>query len=93
MAQETITTNTTTTLEVPRGEHLLEIYGTWDGASVEIRHAGSELPFSGLDALTSDPSNASVITTGGESVEVVTTGGGGSLSLTVRINDVGNRRV
>ena len=86
MASATITTNTTTTIDVPAGDHVFEIYGTWDSASAAISHNGSGIGFSGLSAITADPTNASVITTGGESVDVVTTGGGGSLSLTVNVN-------
>tara|TARA_R110002110_G_scaffold277768_1_gene493073 strand:- start:1711 stop:1998 length:288 start_codon:yes stop_codon:yes gene_type:complete len=83
-----ITTNTTTTIDVPAGDHVLDFMSAtvWDTASVNIRHAGSEQSFSGLGALTATPSNASVITTGGESIEVVTTGVGGSTSIIVRVN-------
>lgn len=91
MATETITTNTTTTIDVPAGEHLLEIYGTWDSASANVRHAGSAASFDGLSAVTADLDPAKVIITGGESVEVVTTGGGGSLSVTVRVNPIVRR--
>ena len=86
MATASITTNATTGIDVPAGDHVLEIYGTWDSATAIIRHKGSAIPFSGLGALTATPGNASIITTGGESVEVVTSGGGGSLSLTVNVN-------
>ena len=81
-----ITTNTVTTIDLPQGRHLVEIYGTWDSVTVNIRHKGSEQSFSGLSALTATPSSASVIMTGGESVEIVTTGGGASLSLSARIS-------
>lgn len=83
-----ITTNTTTTLDVPAGDHVLDFLSAtvWDTATVNVRHAGSEQSFSGLSALTATPSNASVITTGGESVEIVTTSVGASTSIIVRIN-------
>ena len=86
MATASITTNAVTGIDVPAGDHVLEIYGTWDSATATIRHKGSSIPFSGLGSLTATPGNASIITTGGESVEVVTLGGGGSLALTVRVN-------
>ena len=92
MAQAIITTNTTTAIDVPAGDHLFEIYGTWGGTTAVVRHEGSDIGFDGLGALTATPANASVITTGGESVEIVTTGGTAA-SLTVRVNRSSPRTV
>ena len=92
MPQATIASATTTTITgIPRGDHLLEIYGTWGGTSANIRHAVSSISLSGLSALTATPSNGSIITTAGDDIEVVTTGGSG-ISLTVRINHIENNR-
>lgn len=85
---KTITSNTTTTFSPSAGEHLFEIWGTWDGASVKVQHADSSIAFSGLSAITSTPTNASVLVTGGEEVELVSTGVGANTSVTARLTRV-----
>lgn len=88
MASGTITTNTTTAVNVPSGEHLLQIWGTWDSGTLAVRHRSSALPFSGLSALTADPSNGFRIFTGDGAIDIVTTGGGGSMSLQYKIDEI-----
>lgn len=92
METATITSATTTTFDVPAGEHVFRINGTWGGTSANVRHADSGISFEGLGAITADPTKHYVLKTGGESIEVVTTGGSG-ISLTASVGTCSPRRV
>lgn len=90
MATATITSNTTTTIDVPAGRHLLEVYGTFDGVQLVVRHAGSEIPFLPLSPVSA--ATAKIITTGGESLELWSVSAGASTSVTVRVNSTATKR-
>jgi hypothetical protein len=89
VVEESITSATTTFLDTPAGEGLLEVYGTWGSTSAAVRHAGSDINLTGLGAKTADFSE--VVTGGVKGLEIVTTGGSG-ISLTARWSQVNKAR-